>query len=1268
MATERRAYKRHSISWDADVGGEGFGPLAFVVTDFCEGGLFLEPATKTADTGLRRHLRQSDWIEVGLTDPVSGSRRQVHSRVARVTDNGFGLAFHTPQPTVVSALMTVAAGARSAANHELYAKRQSQPLTQDQAHRNGSLLARCRGLIAEFLSSRLESFSRQIDTVLLRSAENAQGNTAQSDLLSALDALNSNQRGFNNILSDDILDHWGKLGRFSIGPDNHEAGNPDQLSLVNDQDFDDWLARSDIITRAETRSIGRLRLLHRRLSELAGGPIDEFRNPVSPAVLCHELSRQLDRLEFPHDVRLLIYPTYGSSVLGQLNTLYDSLNALLREAGVLPDLENERQPIQNRRPGADNDRRSADKKTKPDQADTPTASGSNEQARQETFTGGGGPQAASSVSRSVRNLFRAQRRHAGGEDVSADTRPAVPRDTLIQASEALRQAADEPDQPLAARLKKALTQAFPQNPPQLNSAQTETVDLLDQWFTELRPDIDEQPFFSHWSKRLKPLALQEEFRSGAILDNRDHALHRLLNALDVAAEIMAVSSESERLKLHEQLTPALEQAVDHFDGRPETLATAAEQLEEALQRPQRALEAGMERVRQTCEGAQRLELARRTVEQALNKRLGGKAVPQPVLRLIEQGWRNHLVLVELRQGADSPDWTRGLRALEILAAGMGSPDIRRRLPREPAKVLHYVQQQLLASNRPHVEVSALITEIDQWLKRPSDSTDLPPSQVFDGAASRSGQPDLPQEWLGQAKLLRIGDWIQLRDDAGHRQQLRLAWISRDQDRFVFVGRNGKKAAELTLEALATQLGSQRADAETDFNAPVTERRWQDMLVKLNRQLVHSATHDPLTGLLNRPAFQRRIRALLERTSGEQEHVLVHVALDDFKVVNNSLGHDGGDQVLRQVGQLMVEGVARRGLVGRIGGDEFGILMTRCSAQEAEALTEKHLNALRQHRFTVGGESVKIAASIGVVPFSRESHSIEDLLKDSDGASFTAKKQGGNRIHFYSPGDAEMEKLRESMSQATRIDQALDAGLLTLRCQRIEPLQGLSTRPLYEVLISMTGDQHENMRPDLFIPAAERFGRMPALDRWVIREVFRWASSNPGRLQEIEHLSVNLSGQTIGDVGFVEFLKGQFLETGVPPQKICLEVTETAAVANLALAADLIRELKQMGCRFALDDFGSGLSSYSYLKNLPADYLKIDGEFIRELAREGADDAMVRSIHELSHHLGKLTVAEYVETDSVRALLAGIGLDYGQGYAIERPIPLDELGMKSQVTL
>ncbi|MCP1674051.1 diguanylate cyclase (GGDEF)-like protein [Natronocella acetinitrilica] len=1259
MNRERRQYQRKAVTWDADLSGPGFGPLAFEITDFCDGGLFLVPATRTADNQLRQQGVGTTRIRVGLADPVSGRRRQVEATVVRVSEQGFGIAFAALQPELTGALDTIAASARSAQS-AAFAADKRKPIGREQQRRGRDALRQCVDLIGSFLDGRLQAFTSQAEGALFQAAETAASNPVQAAHFGGIRMLKKHRHQFTHDIRELAVANWLDIGRFAINPEQDVAATADQLSLVDEGDFEDWLQRSEVISRAETRAIRSLRYLHRRLAVIADTPIDEYSNPISPVALCHHLADQLAIFRPDRASKGVIYQSFGKALLNQLGVLYDGINERLREAGVLPDLEDERLYISKVRDAH------RSRPSELDQGAVERESGASTDdpgVAQAPLPGSG----FGSLYRTVRDLFRASRQEAGGE-AAAEAPPAHPATPQL-ASQAAASLPMPPAEagtqapPLREQLQNQIQTLQPGEGVGLAPEQVESVDLLESWFSELRPDVEDGGFFREWSHRLVPLALAEEMRDGSFLQQRDRPIHQLIDALDRAANAMAAARPADRESLRARLTPALEQAVA-AGGAAEQLAEAAEALDSGIERSRKIVDAGMERVRQACEGSQRLSLARECVEEALLARLGEGEIPSPLLRLIEEGWRNHLVLVELRHGQDSAQWQRGLKAVDILLAGLGSEDVPRRRVKEPQKLFAYIHQALAQTNRPPAEIGALVGELERWLAEPLDGP-YPPSGRFEAvevgqAAEPTSAEELPEEWLGRAKLLNPGDWVQLPDSEGTPTTLRLAWVSRGRDRFVFVNRAGQRAAELKLPELALALG-ELDDPGEDLNTPATMRRWQDMLLKLNRQLSHQATHDPLTGLLNRKAMQRRIRYLLEHPKATgMQHVFCQFAMDDFKVVNNTVGHEGGDETLRQVAELLQDEAGKRLLIARMGGDEFAVLMVRTKADDARTYVERQLARLRERRFGTERQPIRLTASAGLVPFDRKSHDEEALLRDADNAVFRAKESGGNRYHIVRPDDADLADLQLSMNQATRVDLALESGGLQLRCQRIMPLQDAQLLPMFEVLISLADGDKENLRPDQFIPAAERFGRMPALDRWVIREVFDWYQANPDSVRGLGALSINLSGQTLNDVGFLDYLKSQFDSGRVDSAKICFEVTETAAMANLAVAADLIRELKQLGCRFALDDFGSGLSSYSYLKNLPADFLKIDGEFIRDLDSPGSDDAMVRSIHELCHHLGKVTVAEFVESDSIRRRLQSIGLDYAQGFGIERPILLEDL--------
>ncbi len=1267
MAAERRTYQRHAVTWDAEVSGDGYGPLAFEIQDVCEGGVFLVPSTRAAAQGLHQRRLQDAWLDIAVRDPISSRRRIARARLVRSAGDGFGAAFERPQPDLVNALLTIAESDLSAERQPAATAARRPQTSAEQQRQYRQQLQACKDLVADYLKDRVETFLLQAEGALLSAADRTTSPTDQAAYFGGIKMLKTHRRHFGQELVAEVMVHWAALGDFSI--EEHQENQQDgELALVDEGEFEDWLLRSEAVTRAETRAIRPLRLLQRRLSHSVGKPIDERSNPVSPTVLCHVLAGRLRTFRPDPKSKQVLYPVFGKTVLNQLSVLYDGINARLRDNGILPDLEQEKLRVAKVRSVPRPTREATDS---PPLSEEEQAGNAMLDATESSMPRP--PQGLSNLYRTVRELFRSSRNRsdAGRQASQPPGEPASP-DMVMQA--VARLSTDTPLQPgqtLGEKLSMQLASLHPDHPLHLGAEQRETVDLMDQWFAELRPEeTDEGGFFRSWSRQIMPLALQEEMQHGHFLKSRDLPLHRLIDALDRASESLAILTGEDRSTLEQEFSPAIQRALSSYREDPAQLEQATRLLEQSASKARRIQEAGMERVRQSCEGSQRLEQARQEVARTLARRLEGKQVPEPIMELLEQGWQNRLVLLELRRDKDPSEWENSLKALDMLLRGIGSPSVPRQPLQEPNKLLFYVEQALQRGNVPADRAGQVTRHLGQWLKRPADSDEHPPCRPYKGekaARTREADSDLPQEWLGQAKLLELGDWVYFRDETGQRQPLRLAWASRRRDRFVFVNRAGQKTAELTLNQLARRLGEKEADADSDLNAPATERRWQDMLVKMNKQLTHEATHDPLTGLLNRHAMERRVRHLLQRpTSERHQHVLFQIALDDFKVVNHKLGHGGGDQVLKQLGALLTERAGKRGLVARMGGDEFAVLLVRSSGDTGARFARELLDELQEHKFSVQKQTVRVAGSIGVVPFSRETHAMEDLLRDADNACFAAKESGGNRVHVYRPGDAEMAELRKSMDQATRVDQALDAGLINLRCQRIDPLQQSGWPPMYEVLMAISGDSRGAMRPDQFIPSAERFGRMPALDRWVIGEVLHWMRDNPSRLHDVDALTINLSGQTLNDVGFMDYLRQQFKQHRVTPQRICFEVTETAAVANLSLAADMIRELKHMGCRFALDDFGSGLSSYSYLKNLPADYLKIDGEFIRDLGRDGSDDAMVKSIHELSHHLGKLTVAEFVETEQIRDRLRTIGLDYAQGYGIDMPVPLDQMGRTSGV--
>jgi len=425
--------------------------------------------------------------------------------------------------------------------------------------------------------------------------------------------------------------------------------------------------------------------------------------------------------------------------------------------------------------------------------------------------------------------------------------------------------------------------------------------------------------------------------------------------------------------------------------------------------------------------------------------------------------------------------------------------------------------------------------------------------------------------------------------------------------------------------------------------------------ELNRKLSYHASHDILTGLVNRREFEARLeRALKSARAREASYALCHLDLDQFKIINDNCGHSAGDALLNQVGALLKSKIRWRDTVSRLGGDEFGILLESCSLDEAMRTAEILREAIRDYKFVWEERTFRLGASIGVVPISAENEDVASLLSAADSACAAAKEGGRNRIYSFQENDIDLMRRRREMQWAARINNALEESRFELFRQTIQPLQRPDPGLHYELLLRMRDEGGKIVAPDQFIAAAERYGLTPNIDRWVIENAFRWLVSEADERQKLALCSINLSGQSLGDDKFLPFVIEQFHRSGLDAAKVCFEITETAAIASFSQANRFIQALKELGCKFALDDFGTGLSSFGYLKHFPVDFLKIDGSFVKEILHDPIDREMVRSINEIGHLTGKQTIAEFAENNEIIEMLRSLGVDYAQGYGIATP--------------
>lgn len=430
------------------------------------------------------------------------------------------------------------------------------------------------------------------------------------------------------------------------------------------------------------------------------------------------------------------------------------------------------------------------------------------------------------------------------------------------------------------------------------------------------------------------------------------------------------------------------------------------------------------------------------------------------------------------------------------------------------------------------------------------------------------------------------------------------------------------------------------------------------------KIQYLAFHDALTGLYNRAEFERRLMSALKSASVDNQHAIFYLDLDQFKIVNDTCGHVAGDELLKQIALMLKGPVRGRDTLARLGGDEFGVLLEHCLPEHAVEVAERMLSLVKEFRFAWMDKTFTIGASIGLVMLDSASQTHTELMRAADMACYAAKDKGRGRVQVYRADDVELVQRRGEMEWVSQLNLALQDNLFVLYMQRIIALGGNVAGPTCEFLLRLKGRDGKLVLPGAFIPAAERYNLMPKLDRWVLTHAFEYlARQFAAQRAKPEHIYfINLSGATLGDGGYLKFVKEALAGNGIPPQSICFEITETAAIGNLTVALSFIQNVRSLGCKVALDDFGAGLSSFSYLKTLAADYLKIDGSFVRDMLADPMDAAIVRAINSIGHVAGMKTIAEFVEHVDIKVELENMGVDYAQGYALHQPELIDGSGV------
>ena len=1013
-----------------------------------------------------------------------------------------------------------------------------------------------------------------------------------------------------------------------------ETTRAPQLRLVDDDELQLWLTRSESVSRLESELRAAIADIHARLLLLSQSVPNLNADALAPEHVLNAMIRAFKVVDLDYPLRSFLIRLCGLPELLELGKFYRRLQTRLTRMGLVAKTLNH-QPI----PLAASER----PRTQP--ARPQPSSGSRQ--RLPTLP------TAQAISATQRLWALAQPVIGVPED------PTLP----IASDEQLLQAAIEYGMHVGADSARSFSAAIHEHAARMGDhgvrmerRQAEAVELLGRLDEALHLDPLLPSSFRGWSRQMFPTLLGTQL-GGQDLGSHGDLIKRLFSLLEFGSVLCEERKDPKTASISEQIATIVNQLSARSQLGPGEIEAACLTLEQLLQRQRSAGAAVEERVVEACQGQQRLDEARLQVSNELNGLFGGRMVPECLARLLDENLRAAMVLGILRGGIKGDEWRADMRLLEDIDGAL--QDAERGLPSSDSdRLTDRIEARLADIPGDAPRQQKLIKDLgDALAGSPLPSIVYRP-EGDDGKVRQILQSlDDPQSKAigSQIDLLRSGDWVAFGGEDEEPRLLKLAWRSSQRSRYVFVNQLGRKTEDLTRTDLLSLIRGGRARILDEGNSTIIERAWRRMLEGMHDELAQRATHDSLTGLLNRKELDRRLEAWMHQRD-RRPLVLFWIGVDRLRLVNQAHGMKAGDKMLQAVGRIVQATLEKHeGAATRIAGDEFVLVIEDMEEHTSLALAKQLIDQVDGLGLSYNDRPLQGSISIGVSLPASDCLDPGQMLSDAESACRVAKEMGRGRSYLHQKDDVRLMQMRETVGWVERVEAALREDKLVLYAQEAKALsEAARQRPNYiEVLLRMQGSEGVQT-PEQFILAAERYGQIAAVDRFVIRALVDQLGSHPFRQAQV---AFNLSSRNIIDDEFVSWVIEQWQAQDFPLDMICVELTETAAIQNLTEAQSGVEKLNRAGIRTVLDDFGSGFSSYRYLKHLPVDIVKVDGAFIRDITRSPEDLALARSINEIAHLLGKMTVAEHVENQATLDLVTEIGFDYAQGFFLAQPQPL-----------
>lgn len=1236
---ELRRDRRFQVSQAAIITQPGYTEIACEIRDFCQGGLFLKFTNpEAAITALAK--RADAAVEIVFT-PASINTAQtfrVPAQLKRLSPLGVGVAFARQPVDALRALQRL----RMAGHRQKLAA-----LPTSAAHPH--LREASTTLLSETLFQVHDQIMRVLGDKLSAAAVQASGIAEHSGLLSAVHEFANHGPAVQTRFVQGVLDalKQARPVQTQATRDTMDGG----LALVDELDFEDWLATSSEANKLEEQFREQLSDIEPRIGQLFGFACDHNNNPFGPAVIGHAYRGALQDVPVLAKARQVAYVTLRDVLTELLAPLYAELLALL----PVSQAEGERhKPVvspQHAAPARDD----AAPPAQPEGlASPPSAQPSGTLNRLagsllDFFRGqppasGAAPPTGATGTPAAGGAMPGYAPQPQGMPAAADVGGDAAGQAMMPGAPGIAHS------PVLQRLAAAGAL-----PPAVTHEMQRSVDMFGALFDTMHAEksVSEgmRPFFQQLETSLIKLAMADpEF-----LASPAHPAHKVLNTLDRISMVAGDDGKITDARLLRLMSRWTDRINAEADKNPGVFEEARTQLERVVKPLLHERAARVFRLQEMCEGRQRAEVAKQRILRDLLKRLENeRAVPNAVIELLNGGWRNVLLIAEMRHGVDSDEAREAWQVLQQLCTWLDADQTEPPTTAQIQALLQQIDQALTQVCADKFAQDRIVDQLATALFDEGKSQHQRTSVAarLDDAASEP----LSEAQDNLAERLRVGDWLQFKSlDA----PLNLIWIGDQPPVYVFANYRGIKKLDLKRQDLLQSLEDGEAQWTEDLELPLMDRSYSAMIQKMQRDLLWQASHDPATGLANRKSFFRAIRRnWLRSQTADSGYAIGVIQFDISKPTGETAGVEIRMPILRDYARIMPTLLPPNALLARSGESGIAFWIEAAGQATAQTQTEALLHALTAHPQEINGTRYRVQPAAGLA-WARDCITPEVYYDNANAACARARESDVSVVQYDS--EADESGVLALAKWAHELTAILASNQLSLNCQPVAAAADAARTPLYyEVLLHPTAEGERSIATRDLIAVAERLQRITEIDRWVVRHVLQWMRAHSDTLARIGGLSINLSGQSATNPLFLKYLQAELARGDLPGNKLIFEISEADAVEGHAQTQLFMRQLQRHGCRFTLDEFGAGNSSYTSLKSMKLDYLKIDRALVREIGTSMIDEALVRSILETGSFLGIKTVAGFVENEEGLAKLAEMGVDCVQGYLIGEPRALESL--------